>query len=106
MKSSENQQLWCEFCKLSWFEKTYICCSWKKKPHLCQTCGVSFANKGNLTKHIAAVHKGIKRDQWKTGKNKLSQIANNQWSARHIESFFNLQEKKAKMTEKCVSFDF
>ena len=48
----------------------------KKKPHLCPTCGVSFADKGNLTKHIAAVHKGIKRDQWKTGKNKLSLIAN------------------------------
>ena len=48
----------------------------KKKPHLCPTCGVSFADKGNLTKHLAAVHKGIKRDQWKTGRNKLSLIAN------------------------------
>ena len=34
-----------------------------KKPHLCSLCGVSFADKGNLTKHIQAVHHGIKRKQ-------------------------------------------
>ena len=64
----------------------------KKKPHLCPTCGVSFADKGNLTKHIAAVHKGIKRDQWKTGKNKLSLIAN-QWLGRRFKSFLLIDVK-------------
>ena len=31
-------------------------------------CGVSFGDKGNLTKHIAAVHHGVKREMWKTMK--------------------------------------
>ena len=35
----------------------------KRKPHLCSTCGVGFAEQGNLTKHIAAVHNGIKRNK-------------------------------------------
>ena len=33
----------------------------KRKPHLCPTCGVGFADKSNLISHIAAVHEGKKR---------------------------------------------
>ena len=33
----------------------------KRKPHLCPTCGVGFADKSNLINHIAAVHEGKKR---------------------------------------------
>ena len=32
----------------------------KVKPHKCDTCAKAFSDKGDLTKHIKAVHKKIK----------------------------------------------
>ena len=33
----------------------------KRKPHLCPTCGVGFADKSNCINQIAAIHEGKKR---------------------------------------------